>query len=417
MITNNSKYRNAKEIKKALDDYVLGQEQGTQMIAMAIAQHIQQIDHRKYFNSHYSQTDNILVVGPTGCGKTEMIRRLQSLELQFGFPIVMINTLDFAPTQSWQGTCITTIFSQIIEKAGVIYDATNDGKACVAEQKESIIEIANNAVIILDEFDKISIKGEGKSRTFLEEYQSNLLKIIEGNSYKAGSFERVKTNFDGTEEEEMTIDDVFVDTTHMMFIMIGAFDGLETITRYRLQKKEPSPYYQDTHIGFVTDPKTTEKPKAEEFTYEQLIPSQEDIINYGIMRELVGRIPIRTVFKPLSEDALINIMLNSKTSAYRQWQGRFEENGFRLYCDRSALREIARIAEQRATGARGLMTIFSELLVQTQYELSGDDRHIHCLLRGKEIRDGKPPLLHDRTPHLQKIIEQTKKKFLKKQNL
>ena len=143
-----------------------------------------------------------------------------------------------------------------------------------------------------------------------------------------------------------------------------------------------------------------------EYTYEQMIPSQEDIIEYGFMRELVGRIPVRTVYKPLSEDAMIEILLHCKTSAYREYQRRFRQVNLDLKCNRDALREIAKIAVSRASGARGLRTVFEELLTETRYELSGTDRPIRCLLRGKEIREHKAPLLHDLTKIIQKRRQQ-----------
>ena len=128
-----------------------------------------------------------------------------------------------------------------------------------------------------------------------------------------------------------------------------------------------------------------------------MIPSQEDIIKFGFMRELIGRIAVRTVYKPLSVDNLIEILLHCRTSAYREYQRRFRQDDLDLKCNRDALREIAKMAVERRTGARGLRTIFDELCRETLYELSGDTRFIRCLLRGKEIREHKPPLLHDRT--------------------
>ena len=144
--------------------------------------------------------------------------------------------------------------------------------------------------------------------------------------------------------------------------------------------------------------------EAIESALRKVIPSTEDIIQYGFMRELVGRIAVRTVYNPLKENELIDILLHCKTSAYRNYQKRFRRSGHSLRCDRAALREIARIAVKRGTGARGLMNVFNDILHEIQFDLSGDERPIRCLLRGKEICEGKPPLLHDRT----KIIERRK---------
>ena len=396
MTTMQTRFYNAKNIKAELDSYVMGQEKGTRAISMAIAQHLLQSNLDG--SNDLLQTDNVLLIGPTGCGKTETFRTLKKLEHDFQCPVCMFNALDYSATKSWQGDAISKIFSDVFNQAVDIYFDSNHVADSLEEQKDDIIRIANHAIILLDEFDKIALCGEGKSRQFLKEYQSNLLKIVEGNSYNIGNF---------TTPDEKDVGEVTLDTSHMMFIFLGAFSGIEEITKDRLRQEQEKQktlqpkdsYYQGTYIGFLAESHKAIIPatETEEYTYEQLIPSQEDIIEYGFMRELVGRIPIRTVYKPLSEEALVTIMLNCKTSAYRKYQMRFRIQGHELRCNRSALREIARIAVERSTGARGLMNVFSELLQDTQYELSNDDRIIHCLLRGKEIREHKPPLLRDFT--------------------
>ena len=398
-----SKYTNAKAIKAELDSYVMGQEKGTRAISMAIAQHLLQSNLDS--SNDLLQTDNVLLIGPTGCGKTESFRTLQKLEKEFRCPVLMFNALDYSATKSWQGDAVSSIFKDVFNRAIDLYFDIGLIADTPEEQKEEIIAIANRAIILLDEFDKIAIDSdsEGKSRQFLKEYQSNLLKVIEGNSYSVGNYS-VPTP-DGEEEDS---GEVILNSENMMFIVLGAFSGIEDITTERLRKEQQTKqkttqpaktYYQETCIGFLAEPheEKIHATEAEEYTYEQLIPSQEDIIQYGFMRELVGRIPVRTVYKPLSEEALVNIMLNCKTSAYRKYQMRFRQAGHELRCDQSALREIAHTAVERGTGARGLMTVFSELLQDTQFELSGDDRAVHCLLRGKDIRNHKPPLLHDCT--------------------
>ena len=422
-----TKYCNAKNIKAELDGYVMGQQKGTRAIAMAIAQHIQQRDY--HGTKDLLQTDNVLLIGPTGCGKTETFRVLQRLQFDFVCPVIMFNTLDYAATNSWQGDSITQIFDDIAYEALRIYCAKSKEKENEETIKRKVTEIANRAIVLLDEFDKISISGDGKSRAFLKEYQSNLLKIIEGNTYETGTigFKRKyrRRSEDGTEEietETITLSDMKLDSANMMFIFLGAFDGIQNITKYRLcqerlsNKKdihtsEESEDYQDTQLGFMVFPTKHEEHEShkDEYTYEQLIPSQEDIIRYGIMRELVGRIPIRTVYQPLSEDNLVNILLHSKTSAYKKYQERFRQNGHILRCSRSALRAIAHRCVERGTGARGLMNVFTELLQDTQYELSGNLRPIHCLLRGKEVQENKPPLIHDVTKKQNQKWEKIKK--------
>ena len=399
-----NKYYNAKNIKAELDSYVMGQEKGTRAISIAISQHLRQSLENLSTSNNLVQTDNVLLIGPTGSGKTETFRVLRKLEKDFQCPVLMFNILDYSATKSWQGDAITKIFKEVLERAVDIYYEEEHGDEPSDVQKAEIEKIANRAIILLDEFDKIALSGDGKSRQFMKEYQSNLLKIIEGNTYDLGPYIVSKTDDDG-KNEERDIGNIVLDSTHMMFVFMGAFTGIESITRFRLRLEQiikqrknlpKQGCYQETCIGFVTDaPAATSTPPK--YTYEQLVPSQEDIIRYGIMRELVGRIPVRTVYKPLSEDVLVDIMLKCKTSAYRKYQLRFRQSGHELRCDRSALREIAHAAVERGTGARGLMTIFAEILQDTQFKLSGEERSIHCLLRGKEIRENKPPLLHDRT--------------------
>ena len=272
---------------------------------------------------------------------------------------------------------------------------------------EEITEIANRAIIVIDEFDKIAMRhnadGTGENRSFHYDYQSNLLKIIEGNSYELSDFtldnsEPVVDPVTGelsvnTKKTELT--DITLDSSNMLFIMMGAFDGIRDITVNRLLHEQltngqktrlTGDYYQDTCCGFMAKPRPACKPAQTEFTDQ-----------YGFMRELVGRIAVRTVYKPLTEEALVNIMLHAKTSAYREYQQRFQRINAVLRCDRAALREIARIAVKRGTGARGLRGVFSELLTNIWYELASERRVFHVLLRGRDIVADRPPILHDKT--------------------
>jgi ATP-dependent Clp protease ATP-binding subunit ClpX len=430
-IQMHNKYCNAKLIKKKLDNFVMGQEQGTRAIAMAFAQHFLRIEASEYYSGRKITKDNVLLVGPTGCGKTETFRVLKSMAEEFGVPVCLFNALDFAPTDSWKGSkCLASIFTEVFRQAAEVYFEKFDTEKDVEKQKESITKIANNAIIVLDEIDKLRIRGEGNNRHFLTEYQSVLLKMVEGNTYEVDDItlkdlrKETAEKDDGQKdnEEDVEINSNEVDTTNMMFVFMGAFDGIEEITRGRLEEERLNKeekdlpartMYQDTQLGFLTVPQLAKKEEPVEYTYEQLIPTQEDIIQFGFMRELVGRISVRTVYKPLKEDVLFDILLHCETSAYREYQQRFVVNGHKLLCNRDALKEISRIAVERGTGARGLRNIFSELLQDTMFELSGEPCH-HCLLRGKEMRAHKPPLLHkvDRFAKIRLRIERERNKKL-----
>ena len=409
-----NRYCNAKKLKHTLDSYVMGQEKGTKNLCMAIANHLQNIEAQKLgciSSKERIYTDSVLLSGPSGCGKTESYRVLKGLEKEFGVPIRMF-TLNGLSSGSWRNTKpIATIFNDVFTAAADLYFAKHDYNNITNNMdkiKHDIVEIANHAIILLDEFDKISLKGQDNGLLMYEEMQATMLTYVEGTTVSLSeTFTSQDVKYDNDDEDDDTvtleIENVKLDTSNMLFILLGAFEGLESITRYRLHKEwlkkthktTIHELYQATTLGFVVDQEPTAVPTEPEYTYEQLLPTTEDIIEYGFMRELVGRIPVRTVYKPLSVDDLTDILLNCKTSVYRDYQRRFLRRGHQLRCNRDALREIARIAKERGTGARGLRNVFTELLQQTEYEISGDDRPLHVLLRGKEIREGKPPIVRN----------------------
>ena len=425
-------FTNAKQLKNEIDKRVMGQSQGTRAVATAIAQHVLRYEMR--FVEGYQRTvqkQNLLIAGTTGSGKTETIRYLAEAMKQTQIALIQENSLNFAPTDSWKGRPLSEIFYNLLDCSAKIYFDTNGYDEPYDLQEMQILDIAEHGIVALDEFDKISYSYANGNRAFQSDYQSNLLKIIEGITIEIGDYEYEATVPTADPETGkltykkkcFSFNNISIDTTNIMFIFMGAYSGIERITRHRLtqewnkthkpkepkildeHEEEPHWEYQQHQIGFMCSPrpanpvpaKTDTKPakptNEPTFTDEQMIPTADDIINYGVLRELVGRIPIITMYRPLSAKSLVNIMLNCETSALREFQLRIAAMGHRLQWDSSALRVIAQRAIDRGTGARGLRTILSEVLTEPIYELSGESEPHICVIRGKDLKAGKPPQL------------------------
>ena len=386
-------YYNAAELKKELDGYVLGQEQGTRCVAMAVSSHLLRIrEHRKDENSCIRK-DNMLVEGPSGSGKTETFRVLKRLEDAMGIPVIMCNTMDYAPNDSWKGTPLTSVLEELFRESCRLYGRLHKHMPQNLEEHEELCRMASCGIVLMDEFDKIRIRNDNTSG-FSRDYQASLLKMVEGADYDLGA---VMVNMSGdVNEEDGCGFPISINTSEVMFIFLGAFEGLGDITRKRILKektgKDGKEARQDVgmnRIGFMA--RTEPEPKADILLDVDLTPSLEDIIEYGIIRELAGRIAMRTVYHSLSVHDLVKILKESRTSAFRDYQARFCAMGHRLVCDDLGFREIARIASERKTGARGLYSILSELLMPSMYELSGQKEPMECLLRGTDIKKGKFP--------------------------
>lgn len=390
-----SNYYNAAELKKELDGYVLGQEQGTRCVAMAVSSHLLRIrEHRKDENSCIRK-DNLLVEGPSGSGKTETFRVLKRLEDSMGIPVIMCNTMDYAPNDSWKGTPLTSVLDKLFQESCRLYGRLHEHMPQNLEEHEELCRMASCGIVIMDEFDKIRIRNDNTSG-FSRDYQAGLLKMVEGADYDLGA---VMVDMSGDEDEPGGCGvPIRVNTSEVMFIFLGAFEGLGDITRKRILKekagkggKEARQDAGRNRIGFMAG--TEPEPEADILSDAGLTLSLEDIIEYGIIRELAGRIALHTVYRPLSVPDLAMILKESRTSAFRDYQARFGAMGHRLECDNSGFREIARIASERKTGARGLSSILSELLMPSMYELSGRKEPMECLLRGTDIKKGKLPRL------------------------
>ena len=395
-----SRFCDASLLKGELDGYVLGQDEGVKRIATAVSSHLLRIHAVSRHLSTHIRKDNAMLKGPTGSGKTETFRVLQRLENELGIPVIMKNSMDYAPSDSWKGTAVARILDDLFEEARKVYDRQFKFNSSPKMAAEKTLRMASNGIILLDEFDKLCIRP-GVNDTFCRDYQATLLKMVEGNVYELAVQE--DTGGEGEEAAFCESEPIYLDTTNVMFIFLGAFDGLDAITRKRLARERAKAALNEVRnsdknqIGFTAKirPVQAETPPPEEDLPEDtyLTPDLDDLVEYGVMRELAGRMPVQVTYKPLSVADLVKIMTDSKTSVYHEYQERFRVMGHSLKCDDSALQEIARIATVRKTGARGLSNIFYELLSPTMYKLSGMNEPMKCMLRGADISNGKSPVL------------------------
>ena len=396
-----NRFCDASLLKQELDGYVLGQDEGVKRIAMAVSSHLLRIHAVSENISTRIRKDNAMLNGPTGSGKTETFRVLQRLENELRIPVIMKNSMDYCPSDSWKGTPVKSILDDLFEEARKMYERKPRCESNSRSASQEILNIASNGIIMLDEFDKLSVR-KGNTDSFCRDYQANLLKMVEGNVYELDA--RVDLVDGGEDSFCEPGPPIYLDTSNVMFIFLGAFDGLEKITRKRLVQERAKEAVSEVEnddknqIGFTAKIRPIQaenaQPAGEDLPEDtDLTPALDDLVEYGIMRELAGRIPVQVTYNPLSIDDLVKILTEAKTSVYHEYQERFRVMGHSLQCDSSALQEIARIATVRKTGARGLSNIFYELLSPTMYKLSGTREAQSCILRGNEITRGLPPVL------------------------
>ena len=358
-------YKNAKDLKMEIEKSVKGQDSAITAVSYAVSMHLQRLEAKQKIKK-----DNILIIGPTGCGKTETYRVLKENEINLRIPVYMFGALSYSPSEAWQGSAVTNFMKQLwLESVSLARDIASLEYSRLPDDsedyKDHIVDLMEKAIIVIDEFDKIADRG-GNTKSYSHDYQSTLLQMLEGHKYQIPMKENGESIF------------IEIDTTNMLFILMGAFDGLEEIIADRIKQEHHQP------IGFsvTTDSKTSDT-----------CPTTDDIVNYGFKRELIGRMTIRAFYNPLSVAELVRILTDCDNAAYRQYQKRFELWGHKLVINKAGLEEIAKLAIERKTGARGLHNIFSELLYKTLFQLSSTKEPMLCLLTANDIKNNRPPTI------------------------